>query len=76
MLINALALFLTVCPFRFAIPDVTELLKEYKKLNEWIEDKSKKITINTIMIKVICEGLKEAPKMNCTLKFRRKLTAF
>ena len=53
--------------------DVTELLKEYKKLNEWIEDKSKKITINTIMIKVICEGLKEAPKMNCTLKFRRKL---
>lgn len=25
------------------------------------------------MIKVICEGLKEAPKMNCTLKFRRKL---
>ncbi len=25
------------------------------------------------MIKIICEGLKAAPKMNCTLKFRRRL---
>ncbi|MEZ3421543.1 MAG: 2-oxo acid dehydrogenase subunit E2, partial [Eubacterium sp.] len=53
--------------------DVTELLKECETLNEWCEDKAKKITVNTLMIKIICEGLKAAPKMNCTLKFRRRL---
>lgn len=54
-------------------PEVTEFLKECKKLNEGCTDKSKKITINTVMIKVICEGLKEAPKMNAHLEFNRKL---
>lgn len=53
--------------------DVTEFMKECKKLNEGCTDKEKKITINTVMMKVICEGLKAAPKMNCTLKFNRKL---
>lgn len=53
--------------------DVTEFLKEYKKLNPEGTDKSEKITINTVMLKVICEGLKAAPKMNCTLHFRRRL---
>lgn len=50
--------------------DVTELLKEYKKLNKI---SSEKITINTLMMKIICEGLKAAPKMNCTLDFNKKL---
>lgn len=50
--------------------DVTELLNELKTLNT----KSKeKITVNTLMLKIICEGLKSAPKMNCTLEFDRKL---
>lgn len=53
--------------------DVTEFMKECKKLNEGCTDKSKKITINTVMMKVICEGLKAAPKMNCTLDFNRRL---
>ena len=53
--------------------DVTEMMKEYKKLNEGCTDKSKKITINTIMLKIICEGLKAAPKMNTHLEFNRKL---
>lgn len=53
--------------------DVTEFMKECRKLNEGCTDKSKKITINTVMMKVICEGLKAAPKMNCTLDFNRKL---
>lgn len=53
--------------------DVTQLMKEYKKLNEGCTDKSKKITINTIMLKIICEGLKAAPKMNTHLEFNRKL---
>lgn len=50
--------------------DVTELLKECKKLNSI---SSEKITINTLMLKIICEGLKAAPKMNCTLEFNKKL---
>ena len=53
--------------------DVTELFKECKKLNEGVTDKTKKITINTIMLKIICEGLKAAPKMNTHLEFNRKL---
>lgn len=53
--------------------DVTELFKESKILNEGCTDKSKKITINTIMMKIICEGLKCAPKMNTHLDFNRRL---
>lgn len=50
--------------------DVTELLTECKKLNSISKEK---ITINTLMLKIICEGLKAAPKMNCTLEFNKKL---
>ncbi len=53
--------------------DVTEFMKEFKKLNEDCTDKAKKITLNTVMLKVISEGLMAAPKMNCTLEFNRKL---
>ena len=53
--------------------DVTEFMKEYKKLNEGCTDKAKKISINTVVMKIICEGLMVAPKMNCHLKFERKL---
>lgn len=53
--------------------DVTDFLPVCKKLNEGVTDKSKKITINTVMMKVICEGLKAAPKMNCTLHFEKRL---
>lgn len=54
-------------------PEVSAFMAECKKLNEGCTDKSKKITINTVMIKVICEGLKAAPKMNAHLEFNRKL---
>ena len=53
--------------------DVTEFFNECKKLNADCTDKSKKITINTVMLKIICEGLKAAPKMNTHLDFNRKL---
>ena len=53
--------------------DVTDMLKVIKQLNEDVTDKSKKISINTVMLKIICEGLKAAPKMNTTIKFNRKL---
>ncbi len=53
--------------------DVTELFNESKKLNADCTDKTKKITINTVMLKIICEGLKAAPKMNTHLVFNKKL---
>lgn len=53
--------------------DVTDLFAECKKLNADCTDKSKKITINTVMLKILCEGLKAAPKMNTHLFFNRKL---
>ena len=53
--------------------DVTELFEECKKLNEGCTDKSKKITINTVMLRILCEAFKAAPKMNTHLVFNRKL---
>ena len=52
-------------------PDVTEFYKIYKKINEGREP-SEKITFNTVMLKVITEGLKNAPIMNSHIKFNRK----
>lgn len=54
-------------------PEVSGFLTECRKLNENCTDPSQKITINTVMLKVICEGLKAAPKMNAHLEFNRKL---
>ncbi len=53
-------------------PDVTEFMKEYRKLNR---DRSgaDKISVNTLMLKVISEGLKSAPIMNSHIRFNRKL---
>lgn len=53
--------------------DATELLEEIKMLNDERAQGEDKITINTVMLKIICEGLKAAPKMNTTLDFNRKL---
>lgn len=52
-------------------PDVTEFMIEYKRLNEGVE-KENKITVNTLMLKVICEGLKACPAMNAHIDFDRK----
>ncbi len=53
--------------------DVTELMKYYRMINESITDPADKITVNTLALKIICEGLKAAPKMNTTLEFNRRL---
>lgn len=53
--------------------DVTELMKEYKKLNEGVKNHADKITINTVMLKCIIEGLKSAPKLNSHLEFNKEL---
>lgn len=53
--------------------DVTDLMQEVKKLNAHCTEPEKKITLNTVMLKVICEGLKAAPSMNTHLQFNRRL---
>lgn len=53
--------------------DVTGLFEECKRLNKGCTDKSKRITINTVMLKILCEAFKAAPKMNTHLEFNRKL---
>lgn len=51
-------------------PDVTELYEVYKKINEGREPEEK-ITFNTLMLKIIAEGIKAAPIMNSHLDFDR-----
>lgn len=53
-------------------PDVTDFMAEYKKLN-FNRLGADKITVNTLMLKVISEGLKAAPIMNSHISFDRKL---
>ena len=52
-------------------PDVTEFMLEYRRLNEGVA-KEDKITVNTLMLKVIVEGLKACPAMNAHIEFDRK----
>ncbi len=52
-------------------PDVTEFMIEYRRLNADATPETK-ITVNTLMLKVIVEGLKACPAMNAWIEFDRK----
>ncbi|MCL2512691.1 MAG: 2-oxo acid dehydrogenase subunit E2 [Oscillospiraceae bacterium] len=54
--------------------DVTGLLAELKNINMGRECDIK-ISVNTLMLKIVCEGLKAAPAMNGHIDFRRKLVS-
>lgn len=49
--------------------DVTKLLKIFKE----IQNKSEKITVNTLLLKILVEGIKSCPQMNGHIDFNRKL---
>lgn len=49
-------------------PDVTDFISEYSSL-----DKEEKITINTLMLKVIVEGIKQAPQINAHINYQNRL---
>lgn len=53
--------------------DITELLVKAKELNKDCKKAEDKITMNTVLMKILCEGLKAAPSMNTHLEFNRKL---
>ena len=48
--------------------DVTDIMTQVKKINLG-RSKDDKITVNTLMLKVIAEGLKAAPAMNAHLEY-------
>ncbi|MBQ7739901.1 MAG: 2-oxo acid dehydrogenase subunit E2 [Eubacterium sp.] len=52
--------------------DVTELMPLIKEMNEGV-DKANKITVNSVMLKIITEGIKAMPLINSHLEFDRKL---
>ena len=49
-------------------PRVDKIFAEYKKLNENRTEEDK-ITFNTVMLRVIVEGIKAAPDMNAHIKY-------
>lgn len=51
--------------------DVTDFINEYKLLNKPGETENK-ITVNTLLLKVIVEGLKVCPEMNAHIDFNRR----
>lgn len=59
----------SVCSYE---ADVTDILPLVKELNEGAS-KEEKLSINTVVLKILCEGLKAAPIMNSHLEFNRKL---
>ena len=53
-------------------PEVSEFLKVVKEINK-DADKETKLTLNTIMLRVIVEGLKACPILNSHIDFNRRL---
>jgi len=53
-------------------PDVTEFMFAYKRLNEGCTPEEK-ITLNTLMLRIIVEGIKANPVMNSHIEFDQKL---
>ncbi|MDF2586909.1 MAG: pyruvate/2-oxoglutarate dehydrogenase complex, dihydrolipoamide acyltransferase component [Anaerocolumna sp.] len=55
-------------------PDITKFYDEYMKLTGKRVHAGHKITFNTIMLKVIVEGLLKAPELNSYLEYNHKNT--
>lgn len=54
-------------------PDLTEFIAKYKAFDAELKKDGKHVTLNTVIIKAICEALKSAPQMNAHFEFDRKL---
>lgn len=53
-------------------PEVSKFMAAAKELNASGKFASK-ITVNTLMLKALCEGLKVAPELNAQIKYNRRL---
>lgn len=54
-------------------PDLTSFVEKYKEFDTNLQKEGKHVTLNTVMIKAICEGLKAAPQLNAHIHFEPKL---
>ena len=53
-------------------PDISEFYKEFRKLGKKIADTGQEISFHTVMIRVIVEGLKSAPKLNALISYNHR----
>lgn len=54
-------------------PDLTNFMDKYKEFDEKLKKEGKHVTLNTVIIKALCEGLKAAPQLNAHIHFEQKL---
>ncbi len=50
-------------------PDVTEFMKVYARINDDAAEREYKLTLNTVILKIISEGLKKAPSLNAFVDY-------
>jgi pyruvate/2-oxoglutarate dehydrogenase complex dihydrolipoamide acyltransferase (E2) component len=50
-------------------PDVTEFYTEFKRLAKEYESRHNKISLNTLLLKIVIEGLKADPDLNARLEY-------
>ncbi len=53
-------------------PDITTFYHEYKELTKERKKEGPQISFNTIMLRVIVEGLKSAPQLNAAISYHHK----
>ncbi|MBQ8209596.1 MAG: 2-oxo acid dehydrogenase subunit E2 [Clostridia bacterium] len=54
-------------------PDLTQFIEKYKAFDAELQKEGKHVTLNTVIVKAICEALKSAPQMNAHCEFDRHL---
>ena len=54
-------------------PDVTDFIKKYDKFSAELKEQGHHVSLNTVLLKAICEGLKAAPQMNAHVRFEPRL---
>lgn len=52
-------------------PDITDFYNEFRQLSQSRIKSSGRITFNTVMLKVVAEGLKAAPELNSFVEYSR-----
>jgi len=57
---------------QFDKADITQLEKSRKELNEHSKNKNAKLTVTSILIKIMAEGLKKSPQFNSSIDMGKK----
>ncbi|MCW8960691.1 MAG: 2-oxo acid dehydrogenase subunit E2, partial [Ignavibacteriaceae bacterium] len=57
---------------QFDKTDITEFEKDRKELSKKVEEKGAKLTVTSILIKIISEGLKKFPQFNSSIDMDKK----